>query len=117
VEILKQLHETVCREKAWTLAKQLDSPSLQCSRSSQEALYQAVSGPEIDYWSGTPTLFPWFGSKWFLAVSRNKVYLKEWRFHDIEGIEKYVMSALKANCITGVTKKVSNSGSIIELSA
>jgi len=36
---------------------------------------QAVSGPKIDYWNGTPTLFPWFGSEWLVAVSKNKVCL------------------------------------------
>jgi len=65
----------LCIDKAWTLAQQLDSPPWQCS-SSQGTLCQAVSGPKIDYWNGTPTLFPWFGSKWLLAVSKNKVCLK-----------------------------------------
>jgi len=38
------------------LAEILNSPQWQCS-SSQGALCQAVSGPKIDYWNGTPTLF------------------------------------------------------------
>jgi hypothetical protein len=37
---------------------------------------QAVSGPKIDYWNGTPTLFPWFGSKFLLAASKNNLCLK-----------------------------------------
>jgi hypothetical protein len=37
---------------------------------------QAVSGTKIDYWSGTPIRLPWLGSKWLLAVSKNKVCLK-----------------------------------------
>jgi len=36
---------------------------------------QAVSGPKIDYWNGTP-IFPWFGSEWLVTVSKNKVCLK-----------------------------------------
>jgi len=37
---------------------------------------QAVSSWKIDYWNRTPTLFPWCGSKWLLAVSKNKVCLR-----------------------------------------
>jgi len=39
------------------------------------ALCQAVSGPKIGYRNGTPTQFPWFGSEWLPAVSKNKVCL------------------------------------------
>jgi hypothetical protein len=61
-------------KKPRTFAHPLDSPSWQCS-SSQSALCQEVSGTEIDYWNGTPTLFPRFGSKWLLFPKR-EVYLK-----------------------------------------
>jgi len=42
----------------------------------QGTLSHTVSGLKIDYWNGIPTLFPWFGSKWFLALSKNKVCIK-----------------------------------------
>jgi hypothetical protein len=71
----------------------LDSPPWQWS-SSQDALSQAVSGPKIDYWAGITALFPWFGSKWLLALSKNKVYLKGTQ--DIENIQKKVWMAVKA---------------------
>jgi hypothetical protein len=68
--------ETImCVEKAWTLAQQLDYWWWQCS-SSWGVLGQAVSGPKINYWNRIPTLFPWFGSEWLLAVSKNKICLK-----------------------------------------
>jgi len=57
---------------------------------------QAVSDPKIDYRSGTPTLFPRFGSEWLLAVSESKVCLKKWRFQDTEDIQNSVTIALKA---------------------
>jgi len=42
----------------------------------QNALCQEISGPKIDYWNGTPALFPWFDSEWLLILSKNKVCLK-----------------------------------------
>jgi len=48
-------------KKACTLAQKLDSPPWQCS-STQGAVCQAVSGSKINYWSGSATPFPWFGS-------------------------------------------------------
>jgi hypothetical protein len=65
----------LCVEKTWTLVQYLDSLPRQRSRS-QDPLCQAVSGPKIDYWNRKPTLFIWFGSKWLLAVSKNKFCLK-----------------------------------------
>jgi hypothetical protein len=67
--------------KAWTLVQQLDSSPWQCS-SSQGTLCQMVSVPKINYWNGTPILFPWFGSEWLLAVSKNKVSLKEMKISE-----------------------------------
>jgi len=57
---------------AWTFSQRLDSPPWQWP-SSQGAFCQEVSGPKIDDWNGTPTIFPWFRSKWLLAVSGNKM--------------------------------------------
>jgi len=62
------------QKKAWTLAQWLDSPPWQCS-SSQGTLSQAVSGPKINYWNWTPTLFPLFHSECLLGVSKNNVCL------------------------------------------
>jgi hypothetical protein len=53
----------------------------QCS-SSQGALCQEVPGPKIDYWSGTPTLFPWFSCKWLVPVSELKPASMGQRFKD-----------------------------------
>jgi hypothetical protein len=53
----------------------MDSLPWQCS-SKQGTLCQAVSGSKTDYWNGTPILFPWLGSDWLLAVSKNKVCFK-----------------------------------------
>jgi hypothetical protein len=36
-----------------------------------------------------PTLFPWYGSKWLLAVFRNKVYLKGMKIQNIEDMQKW----------------------------
>jgi hypothetical protein len=62
----------LCVEKCLKFGQQLDSPPW----SSQGTLCPAVSGPRINYWNGTPTLFSWFGSEWLLAVPINKVCLK-----------------------------------------
>jgi hypothetical protein len=64
------------KKKAWTLVQQLDSPSCH-SYTSQGMLCHAVSCPKIDYWTGTPTQFPWFGSKRLVAVPKSEVCLKE----------------------------------------
>jgi hypothetical protein len=73
----------------------LDSPSWQCS-SSQGALCGAVSGPQIDYWKETLTLFSWFVSKWLVSVSKNNECLKRtnisvyWRHKKCDdGAESY----------------------------
>jgi hypothetical protein len=71
--LLNSDKETV--KTSGTLAQWIDYPPWQCT-SSQDALCQVVSGPEINYWNGTPTLFPWFGSEWLLAFSENKVGLQ-----------------------------------------
>jgi hypothetical protein len=69
----------VRRKEARILAQRLDSPPWQCS-SSQGALCQTVSGKKKkDYWNGTPALFPWFGSKWFLVFPKAKSILKRQR--------------------------------------
>jgi hypothetical protein len=70
VEILKLLHEAMYSKMPWTLTQQLNSPSWQFS-SSQGTPCQALSDQKIEYWSGTHTLLPWFGSEWLVAVSEN----------------------------------------------
>jgi hypothetical protein len=51
---------------------------------------------KIDYWSGTSTLFPWFGSEWLWLFPKIRSALKGWRFQDTEDIQKNVTMALKA---------------------
>jgi hypothetical protein len=71
---------------------------------------------EINYWNGTPTLFPWFGFKWLLAVSVNKVCLKGmkisryWR-HPKVWQQHWKLFHNKSS------RNVSNNGSIVGLSA
>jgi hypothetical protein len=65
----------LCIEKSWNLVQLLESPPWHYS-SSQGAHCQAVSGLKIDYYNGTPTLFPLFFSEWLLAVFKNKFCLK-----------------------------------------
>jgi hypothetical protein len=89
------------------LAQRLYSPPSQCS-SSQGALCQAFSGPKIDYWNGTPTIFPWFGPKWLLPLSeKTKSALKGRRFQDTEDIKK--SDDTESYSTTGLPKNVSNS--------
>jgi hypothetical protein len=73
VEILKWLHEVVCRirPELWHNNWILKVTMLQLTR-----CCLAVSGQKINYWNGTLTLFLWFGSKWPVAVYKNKVCLK-----------------------------------------
>jgi hypothetical protein len=59
-------------KKAWTSINDW----ILIKKNSQSTLCQAVSGLKINYWNVTPTLFPLLGSKWLLAVSRNKACLK-----------------------------------------
>jgi hypothetical protein len=59
-------------QKGLDSVQALNSPPWQCS-SSQGALCQAVYGPKIYYWNGTPTLIFFFVSKWIVALSKNKV--------------------------------------------
>jgi hypothetical protein len=54
VEILKRLREAVCRTR----------PEI------------CLAQNQIDNWNGTPTLFPWFGPEWLVALSKNKICLK-----------------------------------------
>jgi hypothetical protein len=51
--------------------------------------------PKNDYWNGTPTLFLWFGSKWLLAISKNKIRLKRTKISGYQRHTKNVMTALK----------------------
>jgi len=45
--------------------------------------------PKNHYKNGTLILFPWFYSKWLVAMSKNKMYaLKGRRFQDIGDIKK-----------------------------
>jgi hypothetical protein len=62
----------------------------------QGALCQVVSGTKIDYWYGTPTLFPLFDSEWLLAISKNEVWLKGRKFQGTEDIQRNVTTTLKA---------------------
>jgi hypothetical protein len=116
-ETLKRLREAVRRKTAWTLVQRLNSPPWQCS-SSQGALCQAVSGPKTDYWNRTLTLFPWFGSEWLLAASKNKVYLKGmkisryWRHPHTQNRRWHWKLFRSRN-----SKHVSNSGNIVGLRA
>jgi hypothetical protein len=57
---------------------------------------QAVSGPEINKWNGAPTLFPWFGLKWLLAVTRNKVCLEGMKISRHWRYQKNMTMVLKA---------------------
>jgi hypothetical protein len=73
--------------KAWNLAQRLDSPPWQCS-SSQGAPCEAVSGQKIDYWTGTPILFPYLVPNDFWLFQKMKSSLRRLRFQDIEDIQK-----------------------------
>jgi len=68
MEILKWLQESVRRERTelWPIWIVHHDIGLY-----HKALCQAVSGTKLNYWTGTSTLFPWFGSEWLLAVSKN----------------------------------------------
>jgi len=56
---------------------------------------QAVSGPKINQWNGTSTLFPSFGNE-LLALSNNKVCLKGMKILGYWRHPRKVMMALKA---------------------
>jgi len=62
----------------------------------------------------TPTLFPLFGSKWLLAVTRTKVYLKG---QDIRMLKMSKKMWQRWKLFHNSSKNVSNSGSIIGLSS
>jgi hypothetical protein len=68
-----------------------------------KTLCQAVSGPKIDRWNGTPTLFPWFGTEWLVTISRSKSCLKGRRFQDTEAIKK-PRDDTESYSTTGVSK-------------
>jgi hypothetical protein len=94
-------------------SKMPDSPPWQNSNS-QGPFCQAVYGPKIDYWNGTPTILPWFGTEWLL-FPKIKSALKRTRFQDIEDIQKkwrryWTLFHNRSS------KNFSNSGSIVELS-
>jgi hypothetical protein len=113
VEILKRLREAVHRKSPISGPTSGSSP-WQCS-SLQGALCQAVSGPKIDYWKGTRTLFRWSGSQWRLAVSKSKVC------HKGTNISRYwrhpKMGRLHWKLFhNSSSKNISNSGSIVGLS-
>jgi len=61
-----------------------------------KGLCQAVSGPKIDYWIGTPTLFPWFSFEWPLPVSKNKACHKGTNISGYWKHPKNVWTALEA---------------------
>jgi hypothetical protein len=55
------------------VARQYNQPYFLCGGG---GYWRQFLAKKIDYWNVTPTLFPWFGSKRLLTVSRNKVCLK-----------------------------------------
>jgi len=59
--VLKRFPETVCRKRPeiWPNDWIVHHDSAPAHKAL--AVFQAVSGPKIDYWTVTPTLFPWFG--------------------------------------------------------
>jgi len=86
VEILKRLREAV-RSKRHNLVLTFGF------RSSQGA-----------HWNGTLTLFPWFDSEWFLALSKNKVYLMGLRFQGNWRYQKKKCNDTEGYSTTGVPK-------------
>jgi hypothetical protein len=52
-------------------------------------------GPKVDYWNGTLTLFPWFGSECLLAVPKIKFCLKATKISGYWRHPKKVTRALK----------------------
>jgi hypothetical protein len=103
MEILQQLHEAVHRK--WPELWHNNAPA---HKTHFLSLCEAVSGTEIDYWKGTPTLFPSFSSEWLLAVSKNEVWLKGMKISVYWRHPKNLMMS---------SRNVSNSDSIIGLSA
>jgi len=96
-------HMELWVEKCLNLAQLWDFPRWQCS-SSQGTFSQAVSGPKIYYWNGTPSVFFQFGSEWLLAVSKNKVCLKGTKISGYWRHPKTCDNSTKRYSTTGVAK-------------
>jgi hypothetical protein len=79
-------------------------------------IFKHFLAQKIDYWNGTLSIFPWFGSEWLTAVSKVKSALKERKFQDTD-IQKECDDDTERYSSTRSSRNVSNSSSIVGLSS